>query len=115
MNNVRSFKKIIQDPQNQALFIKAKERRILDQEGIRGWSVTQHEDWLDRSVEDSVQELKLDDADEKAVDVDGASNRESVESIIDKFRANQPSTMITQDNKSGQITVCCVLPKICRT
>ncbi|MCJ1486524.1 hypothetical protein MMC06_006701 [Schaereria dolodes] len=104
VNNVRSFKKIIQDPQNQALFIKAKERRILDQEGIRGWSVTQHEDWLDRSVEDSVQELKLDDADEKAVDVDGASNRESVESIIDKFRANQPSTMITQDNKSGQIT-----------
>ena len=105
VNDVRNFTKLMQDPQTQEVLTRAKESRAQNSEGIMGWLVTQHEDWLDRPVEDAVADLRLNDTSETPDYTAESMEKENVAIIVDKFRDDHPGIEISQDEAVGQIKV----------
>ena len=86
------------EQESQDVLKRAKHSRAQNDEGITGWLVTQHEDWLDRNAQTDLYELKLGDGDDvSAKNVDDDSAEQDINTTILKFRSNNPKVGVVLD------------------
>lgn len=50
--DIQDFKNLVEGDRSQEMLKKAKRSRAENPEGIRGWMVTEHPDWLEVKSED---------------------------------------------------------------
>lgn len=83
----------MEDHRNRGILDRAKESRAESSEGITGWKVTEHKDWLDvqkeASPKDSADKLKEDSS-----QVDG-SKEEDLRAALKKLEGNHAGIIET--------------------
>lgn len=104
VSNIQRFIKTIHDPGNQEVLKKAKESRAMNDKGIMGWLVTQHEDWLQAAAEDGIQSLKLDEEDE--VDEKSLEQRAGdIPLLLEHFREAHPAIEVSMNEETQKLEV----------
>ena len=101
---IQSFTSLVKDPKSQEVFARANESRTKNEEGIAGWLVTQHPDWLDRAVEDGVKEMKIDEDqtnDESHINL----SLDEATPVIQRFREEHPHVEVLVDYELKSIKV----------
>ncbi|MCJ1281301.1 hypothetical protein MMC26_000619 [Xylographa opegraphella] len=99
---IQSFTTLVKSPRSQEVLVRAKGSRTKNEEGITGWLVTHHPDWLDRAVEDGVKELKLDE-DQKNDETRTTLSLEDATSILHNFQDEHPLVEVLVDKESNSI------------
>ena len=102
--HIQSFTSLVRDSRSQQVFVRANESRSKNEEGITGWLVTQHPDWLDRAVEEGVKELKIEE-DQKNDEGRSKSSLEDVIPVLHKFREEHPLVEVLVENEAKSIEV----------
>lgn len=82
--DLKDFVKLFESEKTQKLFDEAKASRVENPDGITGWMVTQHEDWLDVQKEKSSQDCIL--SGKKNSSLGNEFNEEITREILDKFK-----------------------------
>ena len=84
---------------------RAEESRQQNDQGIMAWLVTQHDDWLDKSVEDNVRELRL--ASEEAREDENSSGftAEDMQSLLKKIRDEHVDLEVAYNEEDQRIEV----------
>ena len=101
---IQRFTSLVQDSRGQSIFARAIESRTKNEEGVTGWLVTQHPDWLDRAVEDGVKKLNL--AEDQTNDGSRRNfSSEDVTSALDSFRETHPLVEVLVENEAKSIKV----------
>ena len=98
-NGIKSFTKLLGDTQSKEILEKSRERRAVDPEGIKGWLVTEHEDWLDVSKEDVAENGVVEESEEtheKALTI----NMDDIHATLDKFKEVHPEIKTSLSNNS---------------
>ncbi|MCJ1401542.1 hypothetical protein MMC11_004758 [Xylographa trunciseda] len=99
ITSIQSFSSLIKDSKSQGILIKANESRTKNDQGITGWLVTQHPDWLDRAVQDGVKELRLEEENDVNNESPGTISWEDATPVLDKFREKHPSIEVLMDHE----------------
>ena len=100
---VQRFTHVVEDSRIREVMEKAKESRTKNGEGITGWKVTDHEDWLDVKHEDGNE-----DADKEGETIAEAGDSPSMEDVngaLDKFRSAHVGVEALLDDDSRTVTV----------
>ncbi|MCJ1265590.1 hypothetical protein MMC22_005470 [Lobaria immixta] len=84
--DVKDFSKLIEDSRSRTILERAKESRAESSEGITGWKVTEHKDWLDVRREASPKD-SADGLDDGNSQVNGSSE-EDLRAALKKFEGN---------------------------
>ncbi|MCJ1383402.1 hypothetical protein MMC17_006516 [Xylographa soralifera] len=104
IERIQSFTSLVKDSRSQEVFVRVNESRTKNEDGITGWLVTQHPDWLDRAIEDGVKELNIDEDqtnDESRISL----SLEDATPVLHKFREEHPFVEVLVDNESKNIKV----------
>lgn len=108
MNAAKSlnrFASCMEDKRSQEVLKKAKESRTKSTEGITGWLVTEHEDWLEVHSEDLHEDIA---AEEEVEEVSGVALEVNVEDLrmaLTKFGDIYPVIEASLDENSMTIKV----------
>ena len=78
---------MMRDERAKEVFEQVKKSREADGEGIEGWRVTEHEDWLDVKTEVKVEELGSDIEEPEQTVGDQPEDRGK---IVESFRVAHP-------------------------
>ena len=97
--SIKQFTQLVEDGKTKEVMDKAKESRAGNNEGIIGWQVTDHEDWLDVNKEDGSEDK--DKEDEGIADAGG----DSVHAALDRFRSAHVGVEASMDEDSRTVTV----------
>jgi len=83
--DLKDFKQLMDDVRSKDALEQARASRARDNEGISGWLVTEHDDWLDVKKEDSNDDLDMagNEEDTKAPDTD--VNVEGIKTALEKL------------------------------
>ena len=100
---IKNFSQLVEDSRTKAVMENAKERRKQNGEGIIGWQVADHENWLDVKQEEGNHGV---DTEERGTPEagDGVSVS-NVNAVLDKFRSSHVGVDISLDEESGTVTV----------
>ena len=104
VSGIQRFTKTMHDPGNQEVLRKAKESRAVNDKGIVGWLVTQHEDWLQGAAEDGIQNLKLDEEDE-VDDKNSEPRAEDILQLLEHFREAHPAIEVLRNEETQKLEV----------
>ncbi len=97
--SIKQFTQLVEDGKTKEVMDKAKESRTGNNEGIIGWQVTDHEDWLNVNTEDGSEDK--DKEDEGIADAgDG-----SVHAALDRFRSAYVGVEASIDEDLRTVTV----------
>ena len=100
---IKHFTQMVEDSKTRDVMEKAKQSRMENGEGITGWQVTEHEDWLDVKQQD-----ENDDKDKEenvTADVgDGASTKD-VNAALDRLRVAHAGVEASLAEDSRMVTV----------
>lgn len=105
---IRHFTQLVEDSRTKEVMEKAKDSRTKNGEGITGWKVTEHEDWLDVRQKDGNDNV---DKEEEATPETGAETGdvpsvEDVSAALDKFRSDHSGGVETSlDEDTRTVTV----------
>ena len=101
---ITSFVSFIGEDQSREVLDRAKESRAENKDGIKGWMVTQHADWLDHPSQE--QEKGMDFI-EFGVGENGvmSTKTEDLTRAIERFRVAHPIFEITLDEIVNSIKV----------
>ncbi|MCJ1351985.1 MAG: hypothetical protein MMC33_001969 [Icmadophila ericetorum] len=105
VNNVKAFTKLMRDTETKAIMQRAEESRLQNAEGIMAWLVTQHDDWLDKSVEDNVRELRLTSEEVKDEDPGNGTNTEELRLLLKKFQDDHVEVEASLNEEDQKIEV----------
>lgn len=100
---IKHFTQMVEDSKTKEVMEKAKESRMNNGEGITGWKVIEHEDWLNVK-----QENGSDDADKEEEGITEAGDAPSVKDVnaaLEKFRSGHLGVEASLDEDSRTITV----------
>lgn len=100
---VKHFTQLVENSKTKEVMENAKESRAKNGEGITGWKVTEHEDWLEIN-----QEHGNDDSDkeeEGVAEAGGGINVEGMNAALDKFRSAHAGIEASLDEDSRTVTV----------
>ena len=100
---IKRFTQIVEDGKTREIIEKARERRTENSEGITGWQVAEHEDWLDVKQEDGKEEI--DKEDEVVADASEGSSGKDMTAALDRFRSVHVGIEVSQDEDSKKMTV----------
>ena len=103
--SIQSFAILVKDSKSQEILVKANGSRMRNKEGITGWLVTQHPNWLDRAIENGVKEMRLDEAGDTNGENPSDVLLEDPTSILDKFREEHPGVDLSMVQESKSIKV----------
>lgn len=104
--SVKGFTARIKDLESQHILLKANESRAKNNEGVVDWLVTQHPNWLDRTVENGVKELKFDEQDGFEGDIADQVSLQDATEILNKFQDEHPRVDISMDQEAQALNVC---------
>lgn len=100
---IEHFTRLVEDSRTKEVMEKAKESKAKSGEGITGWKVTEHEDWLDVKYEDGNH-----DVDKEEEDIAEAGDGPSVEDVnaaLHKLRSAHAGIEASLDEKLRTVTV----------
>lgn len=100
---VRQFTHLVEDSMSKEVMEKAKESRAKNGEGITGWKVTEHEDWLDVRQEDGNDDI--DKEEEGAAEACNGHSVEDVTAALDKLRSAHAGIEASLCEDSRMVTV----------
>ena len=108
--SIKHFTQLVEDGKTKEVMEKGKESRMKDGEGITGWKVTEHEDWLNLKQEDGNNDDDDDDDDdgkeeESIVEVGDSPSMKNVNLVLDKFRSAHVGVEASLDEDSRTLTV----------
>ena len=95
----------MRDTETKAIMQRAEESRLQNAEGIMAWLVTQHDDWLDKSVEDNVRELRLTSEEVKDEDPGNGTNTEELRLLLKKFQDDHVEVEASLNEEDQKIEV----------
>ena len=99
---IKHFSQLLEDSRTKEVMENAKQSRRENSEGIIGWQVTEHEDWLDVKQEDG-----NDDADKEEGDNADAGDDASLSNVtaaLDKFRSTHVGVDVSMDKDSVTVS-----------
>ncbi|KAL8861492.1 MAG: hypothetical protein Q9178_002016 [Gyalolechia marmorata] len=103
--DVQEFRKLYHDGKSKEIFERAAKSRSQYSGDIRGWRVTEHEDWLDLRDLDIPRDVRA----ERAGPDSNSPPDPSVEDLraaVEQFKNNHPGIDASLDNDIKDITVC---------
>ncbi|KAL8943989.1 MAG: hypothetical protein Q9216_000698 [Gyalolechia sp. 2 TL-2023] len=106
-SDVKDFANVFRGGKCQEILAKARESRTQCNEDIRGWRVTEHEDWLDVHHVDSPRKFGADEA--KGSDPDAvqriAVSPERLRMLVEAFQTSNPDIDVSLDEDTRLIKV----------
>ncbi|MCJ1472740.1 hypothetical protein MMC13_001389 [Lambiella insularis] len=109
VSGIKGFATLVREAKSQEILVKASESRVKNNEGVVDWLVTQHPDWLDRTVEEGVKQLRLDE-DGQESDIAGQVGQEDVTTVQNKFRDEHPGIDVSHDQGANTLNLHLPLP-----
>ncbi|KAL8674125.1 MAG: hypothetical protein Q9168_001462 [Polycauliona sp. 1 TL-2023] len=105
--DVREFTEFVRNDRSRDVFEKAAESRAQNSEDIRGWRVTEHEDWLDVRGVDAPKDVKGDDMTGTDWIPPPQNGIEDLRAAMERFKKNHPGIDCTLDEhlKAMKITL----------
>ena len=100
---IKRFTQMVEDSKTREVIEKAKESRTENSEGITGWQVAEHEDWLDVKQEDGNEDVEKED--EVNADAGEASSGKDMTAALDRFRSTHVGIEASLDEDSKRMTV----------
>lgn len=100
---IKQFTQLVEDSRTKEVMEKAKESRAENGEGIAGWQVAEHEDWLDIKQEDGNDDVDKEEG--NIADASGGSSMNDVNAALDKFRSAHKGVEVSLDEESRTVTV----------
>lgn len=100
---IKHFTQLVEDDKTKEVMEKARESRMENSEGITGWQVTEHEDWLDAKKVDGTEEV--DDEDKDLAKTEDSPSMNDVNAALDKFRSTHMGVEVSLDEDSRTVTV----------
>lgn len=99
---IKHFTQLVEDSKTKEVMETAKESRMNNSEGITGWKVTEHEDWLDVKRDDRSD---VADQEEEGAEAGDAPGVKDVNVALGKFRSGHLGVEASLDEDSSTITV----------
>ena len=106
VNDIKSFTACIEEPRNQEVLTNARQRREKSGEGIKSWLVTQHPNWLDKTVVTGVKELKLEEEAVSDAEGNGDNIQEDIPAIVAKFKEQHAEIEVAMNPEGSNLNVC---------
>lgn len=101
--DIKHFTQLMDDSKTKEVMEKAKQSWMNNGEGITGWKVTEHEDWLNVRQEEGSDEA--DKEEEAAAEASDEGSVKDVNAALDKFRSGHLGVEASLDEESRTITV----------
>lgn len=102
---IQDFARLLQHDRTKELFQRAEESRSQKSEDIRGWRVTEHEDWLDVRIVDTPMKTRMDGTVGSDQDISLDLTVEELRATIERFQKNRPGIDCSLDEGSETFTV----------
>ena len=99
---IKQFSQLLEDSRTREVMENAKQSRKENSEGIIGWQVTEHEDWLDVKQEDGNDDGDREERDNADAGDDANSN--DVTATLDKFRSTHVGVDVSMDKDSVTVS-----------
>ena len=99
---IQHFTQLVEDSRTKKVMEKAKESMEKNGEGITGWKVTEHEDWLDIKADG---DDNVDEEEGVTAEVGDGSSMESTNVALDRFRSVHAGIEASLDERSRTVTV----------
>ncbi|KAL8728345.1 MAG: hypothetical protein Q9166_005488 [cf. Caloplaca sp. 2 TL-2023] len=103
--DVQGFARLFRDDESKELFKRAAESRAQNSENIRGWRVTEHEDWLDVRNVDVPGNLGTAGTTESDPNISQITTKEDLHAAMERFRKDHPGIDGSFDEVSKNLTV----------
>ncbi len=100
---IKNFTQLVEDSRTREVIEKAKESRTKNGEGITGWKVTEHEDWLDVNQGDGNDDV--DDEEEGTAEAGDGPSAKDLNAALDKFRSAHAGVEASLNEESRTMTV----------
>ena len=100
---IKHFTHMVEDSKTREIIEKARERRTENSEGITGWQVAEHEDWLDVKQEGDNEDIDKDA--EVTADASESSSGKDLTAALDRFRSTHVGLEASLDEESKNIRV----------
>ena len=100
---IKHFTQLMEDSRTKEVMEKAKESRTENSEGITGWQVTEHADWLD--VKQEVENGDIDKEEEGIAEAGDSSSVNHVNATLEKFRSAHAGIEVALDEDSMTVSV----------
>ncbi len=91
---------LVGDTQSNEILEKSKASRAIDPEPIKDWIVTDHEDWLDRKVEEAKENALMEEEAEEVYNDTPDTKLEDIRAVVDTYRENHPGIEISLGERS---------------
>ncbi|KAL8774520.1 MAG: hypothetical protein Q9209_000893 [Squamulea sp. 1 TL-2023] len=101
---VQDFTKLFKNDKSNETFQRAAESRSQNKDGIRGWRVTEHEDWLDVGKVDAPKDGRGEGPIGSNLDVPHSINIEDLRTAMERFKKNHPDLRGSFDETSWNMT-----------
>lgn len=105
---IKHFTQLMEDSGTKEVMERAKESRTENGEGITGWKVIEHEDWLDVKQEDGNDDV--DKEEEGTAEAGDALGLKDVNEALDKFRSAHVGLEASLIEDSRMVTLHLPLP-----
>ena len=92
---IKHFSQLVEDSRTKEVMENAKQSRRENSEGIIGWQVTEHEDWLDVKQEDGNDDVDKEEGDN--ADAGDDASLSNVTAAVDKFRSTHVGVDVSMD------------------
>lgn len=86
---------LVADTQSNEILEKSKACRAIDLEPIKDWIVNEHEDWLNRKVEEAKENALMDEEAEDAHKDTLETKWEDIRAVIDTYKENHSGIEIS--------------------
>ncbi|MCJ1243279.1 hypothetical protein MMC30_000476 [Trapelia coarctata] len=105
VDDIKSFTAYIEESANQEVLKNARQSREKSGEGIKSWLVTQHPNWLERTVVTGVKELKLEEEAATDAENNGDNVQEDIPAIVAKFKEQHAEIDVAMNPEGSMLTV----------
>ena len=106
--DVQKFAELARSDRSKEIFKRAAESRAQNREDIRGWRVTEHEDWLDIPGADVLKHVRANGMSTMESNSPPKTSVEDLSAAIEHFKSSHPGADGSFDEDPNTITVCLV-------
>ena len=100
---IKRFAELVEDIKTKEIMETAKQSRTENGQGITGWQVTEHEDWLDVKQEDANEDI--DKEEDGNTDAGDGFSAKDVNAALDRLRDTHVGVEASLDEDSRTVTV----------
>lgn len=103
--DVQTFAELARSDRSKEIFKRAAESRAQNSEDIRGWRVTEHEDWLDIPGADVPKDVRANEMSTIESNSPSQTSVENISAAIEHFKSSHPGADGSFNENSKTITV----------